>query len=165
MALPNKPLGELPAVANPENAGQWLLVSGAMFQQINLGYGREAELESDAQGMLTSTESGYHPAGIVKFLKNLRRQEIMTGQAYHSFQATHPDLVIEVLHKKREGKGGIRDFLTSASAVAPAVVPDLIALDTNTLVDIAHEGLIIPLDGFLSPALLTDLYPFVLSFA
>jgi len=79
------------AIANPKNAGQWLLVSGAMFQQINLGYGREAELESDAQGMLTSTESGYHPVGIVKFLKNLRRQEIMTGQAYHSFQATHPD--------------------------------------------------------------------------
>jgi predicted Zn-dependent protease len=79
------------AVANPENAGQWLLVSGAMFQQINLGYGREAELESDAQGMLTSTESGYHPVGIVNFLKNLRRQEIMTGQSYHSFQASHPD--------------------------------------------------------------------------
>lgn len=79
------------AVANPKNAGQWLLVSSAMFQQINLGYGREAELESDAQGMLTSTESGYHPVGIVNFLKNLRRQEIMTGQSYHSFQASHPD--------------------------------------------------------------------------
>jgi len=79
------------AVANPKNAGQWLLVSGAMFQQINLGYGREAELESDAQGMLTSTESGYHPTGIVNFLKNLRRQEVMTGQSYHSFQASHPD--------------------------------------------------------------------------
>lgn len=79
------------AVANPENAGQWLLVSSAMFQQINLGYGREAELESDAQGMLTATESGYHPAGIVNFLKSLRRQEVWTGQSYHSFQASHPD--------------------------------------------------------------------------
>jgi predicted Zn-dependent protease len=79
------------AVANPQNAGQWLLVSSAMFQQINLGYGRKAELESDAQGMLTSTESGYHPVGIVNFLKNLRRQEVMTGQSYHSFQASHPD--------------------------------------------------------------------------
>jgi len=79
------------AVANPKNAGQWLVMSSAMFQQINLGYGREAELESDAQGMLTSTESGYHPVGIVNFLKNLRRQEVMTGQSYHSFQATHPD--------------------------------------------------------------------------
>ena len=79
------------AVANPKNAGQWLLVSGALFKQINLGYGRDAELESDGQGMLTATESGYHPVGIVNFLKNLRRQEVMTGQSYHSFQATHPD--------------------------------------------------------------------------
>jgi predicted Zn-dependent protease len=79
------------AIASPKNAGQWLAVSTAMFQQINLGYGREAELESDAQGMLTATESGYKPVGIVKFLKNLRRQEIMTGQSYHSFQASHPD--------------------------------------------------------------------------
>ena len=79
------------AIASPQNAGQWLVVSSAMFQQINLGYGREAELESDAQGMLTATDSGYKPAGIVNFLKNLRRQEIMTGQSYHSFQASHPD--------------------------------------------------------------------------
>ncbi len=79
------------AVANPQNAGQWLVLSSAMFNQINLGYGREAELESDAQGMLTASDSGYHPVGIVKFLKNLRRQEIMTGQSYHSFQASHPD--------------------------------------------------------------------------
>jgi len=79
------------AVADPSNAGQWLLVSGALFKQINLGYGRDAELESDGQGMLTATESGYHPVGIVNFLKNLRRQEVMTGQSYHSFQATHPD--------------------------------------------------------------------------
>lgn len=79
------------AIASPKNAGQWLAVSTAMFQQINLGYGRDAELESDAQGMLTATDSGYKPVGIVKFLKNLRRQEIMTGQSYHSFQASHPD--------------------------------------------------------------------------
>jgi predicted Zn-dependent protease len=79
------------ALANPENAGQWLVVSSAMFQQINMGYGREAELESDAQGMFNATSSGYNPAGMVAFLKNLRRQEIMSGQAYHSFQATHPE--------------------------------------------------------------------------
>lgn len=79
------------AIANPKYAGQWVAVSAALSQQISLGYGREAELDSDAQGMLTSAESGYRPAGIVKFLKNLRRQEIMTGQSYHSFQATHPD--------------------------------------------------------------------------
>ena len=79
------------AIASPKNAGKWIVVSSAMFQQINLGYGRDAEIESDGQGMLNATETGYDPQGMVHFLRNLRRQEIMTGQAYHSFQATHPD--------------------------------------------------------------------------
>ncbi|MBN1582691.1 MAG: extracellular solute-binding protein [Anaerolineae bacterium] len=89
-----------------------------------------------------------------------KRQSQIFEQHIVAFQATHPDLTIEILRKKRDGKGGIRDFLTSASAVAPAVVPDLIALDTKTLVDMGREGLLVPLDGLLSPALLDDLYPF-----
>ncbi|SVD99131.1 uncharacterized protein METZ01_LOCUS451985, partial [marine metagenome] len=28
------------AIASPQNAGQWLAISSAMFQQINIGYGR-----------------------------------------------------------------------------------------------------------------------------
>lgn len=79
------------AIASPQNAGNWLLVSTQMFQQINLGYGREAELESDAQGIMNSFESGYNPLGVVNFLKTLRRQEIFSGQSYHAFQASHPE--------------------------------------------------------------------------
>ena len=56
-----------------------------------MGYGREAELESDSQGMLNSVEAGYHPIAMVNFLKNLRKQEVMSGQAYHGFQASHPE--------------------------------------------------------------------------
>ncbi len=79
------------AIASPKNAGQWLAVSTAMFQQINMGYGREAEIESDEHGILNSKEAGYSPFGMARFLKSLRRKEIMSGQSYHSFQATHPD--------------------------------------------------------------------------
>ncbi len=79
------------AIASPKNAGQWLTVSTAMFQQINMGYGRDAEIESDEQGILNSKEAGYSPFGMAGFLKSLRRKEIMSGQSYHSFQATHPD--------------------------------------------------------------------------
>ncbi len=79
------------AIASPKNAGDWLLVSTQLFNTINMGYGRDAELESDAHGILTAYESGYDPKGIVAFLGNLRQHEIMSGQAYHSFQATHPD--------------------------------------------------------------------------
>ncbi len=76
------------AIASPKNAGKWLAVSTALFQQINMGYGREAELESDSHGMLNSVE------------ENLRKQEIMSGQAYHGFLASHPET------KERIVKGG-----------------------------------------------------------
>ena len=79
------------AIANPKNAGEWLMVSSQMFNQINLGYGRDAELESDAHGLLSAYQAGYDPRSMVDFLRGLRRHEMMTGQAYHSFQATHPD--------------------------------------------------------------------------
>jgi|GEM_PF-396269 len=79
------------AIANPKNAGSWLMVSTAMFNQINLGYGREAELESDQHGMFNAMIAGYNPKRMVHFLKNLRQNEIMSGQSYHGFQATHPD--------------------------------------------------------------------------
>jgi len=95
------------AIASPKNAGTWLAISTAMFQQINMGYGREAELESDSQGMMNSVEAGYRPFAMVKFLKNLRSQEIMSGQAYHGFQSTHPDT------KQRIIKAG--SFATSLS--------------------------------------------------
>jgi predicted Zn-dependent protease len=79
------------AIASPENAGGWLAVSTALFQQINLGYGREAEIESDEHGILSGSEAGYNSYGMSKFLKSLRRKEIMSGQSYHSFQASHPE--------------------------------------------------------------------------
>ena len=79
------------AIANPENAGNWLMISTALFQQINMGYGRAAELDADAQGMLNSVDAGYKPLAMLKFLRNLRNQEIMSGQSYHGFQASHPD--------------------------------------------------------------------------
>jgi len=79
------------AIASPENAGGWLTVSTALFQQINLGYGREAEIESDEHGILSGSESGYNAYGMANFLKSLRRKEIMSGQSYHAFQASHPE--------------------------------------------------------------------------
>ena len=79
------------AIASPKHASQWMAISSVISQQINLGYGRDAELEADAQGMMNAMDAGYQPIGMVNFLKNLRKQEIMSGQSYHSFQASHPE--------------------------------------------------------------------------
>ena len=62
-----------------------------MFQQISLGYGRDAEIESDQHGILSGSEAGYNSYGMANFLKSLRRKEIMSGQSYHAFQASHPE--------------------------------------------------------------------------
>lgn len=105
------------AIANPQNAGQWLLLSTQMFNQINLGYGRDAELESDAHGLLSAYKAGYDPRSMVDFLRNLRQHEMMSGQAYHSFQATHPETQERIIKTgslsqaiiKREGDSVVKN--------------------------------------------------------
>ena len=79
------------AIADPKHAGQWLMVSSHMFNSINKGFGREAEMESDAHGILNIYQAGYNPDAVVDFLNSLREKEIWSGQSYHSFYATHPE--------------------------------------------------------------------------
>ena len=43
------------AIASPKNAGGWLTVSTALFQQISMGYGRDAEIESDEVTVLVNS--------------------------------------------------------------------------------------------------------------
>jgi predicted Zn-dependent protease len=78
-------------VANPKEGGKWLMVSQSIFNQILLGYGREAELEADTLGLINAYQTGYDPTQMSNFLRGLKFKEMMTGQTYHSFQSTHPD--------------------------------------------------------------------------
>ncbi len=80
-----------------------------------------------------------------------------------AFEATHPGLTVQVLHKAPDGKGGMQDLLATASTAAPGVIPDLIAIDTRNLEEVARKGLVVPLDAFLSPSLQADLYPFAIA--
>lgn len=79
------------AIANPKEGSKWLMVSQSLFNQILLGYGREAELEADALGLLNAFQTGYDPREMIHFLRGLKFKEMMSGQTYHSFQATHPE--------------------------------------------------------------------------
>ena len=53
------------------------------------------------------------------------------------------------------------NYLVSASQVAPAVVPDLVAIDTAQLSNLSQD-IAVPLDGLVSPELATDLYSFAI---
>jgi ABC-type glycerol-3-phosphate transport system substrate-binding protein len=70
------------------------------------------------------------------------------------------DVRVEVILKKRSGTGGLLDFLTTASAAAPSVLPDLITLSDADLYRAAGAGLLQPLDDLVAPALLSDQFDF-----
>lgn len=81
------------AVASPggrENAAGWLALSNELFTQILLGYGREAELESDEKGLRWAVRAGYDPQGMVSFMRTLEVRYRLSGIGYHALRATHP---------------------------------------------------------------------------
>jgi ABC-type glycerol-3-phosphate transport system substrate-binding protein len=82
-----------------------------------------------------------------------------------AFEATHPGLTIEVSIKGAEGPGAIDRLLTTASAVAPSIVPDLVALNTAKLDRLARQGLTVPLEGLISQGVQQDLYDLALEAA
>jgi ABC-type glycerol-3-phosphate transport system substrate-binding protein len=69
-------------------------------------------------------------------------------------------VTLEYVLKKPYGKGGILDFLSTARAAAPTVLPDLAILDTSELDEAAAAGLIQPLDDLVSSEVQQDLFPF-----
>jgi len=84
------------------------------------------------------------------------------GHLLAAFNETQQDIQIEYTLKKPQGKGGLLDFLLTASSVAPAVLPDLILLEPHALRDAASAELLQPLDDLLPLSLQEDIFPFAL---
>ncbi len=84
---------------------------------------------------------------------------LLAGQL-DEFHQAHGEIQVAVIVKKAKGRGGLLDFLRTASAVAPTVLPDLIVLDVDDLRVAAQAGLLQPLDGLLPDDLVTDRFPF-----
>ncbi len=81
-------------------------------------------------------------------------------QRLEEFRQAYPGLQVQVTVKRAEGRGGLLDFLRTASAAAPAVLPDLVVLDVDDFRVAAQAGLVQPLDGLLLDELLADGFPF-----
>ncbi len=81
------------------------------------------------------------------------------AQQWQAFEAAHTNVTIEYILKKPYGKGGILDFLGTARAAVPTVLPDLVVLDTLELDEAAEAGLIQPLDDLVSNEVQQDLFP------
>ncbi len=80
-----------------------------------------------------------------------------------AFQQSNPNVDVEIILKKKSGPGGLLDFLTTASAAAPSVLPDVVTLSSPDLHKASQAGLIYPLDDLISSELLSDRFSFAAS--
>ena len=81
------------------------------------------------------------------------------------FQSRNPNVIIETRVKASEGPGGLLDTLSSASAAAPAALPDLVALPRDQLEAAALKGLILPIDDLTTVLDDQDWYPYAVDLA
>ena len=72
------------------------------------------------------------------------------------FSDAYPNLQVDVVVKKAQGRGGVVDFMRAARDAAPAVLPDLVVLDASDLGTVAGSDLVQPLDGFLASSTADD---------
>jgi ABC-type glycerol-3-phosphate transport system substrate-binding protein len=82
------------------------------------------------------------------------------AQRLDDFSQAFPELQVRVVVKKARGRGGLLDFLRTASVAAPTVMPDLIVLNTEDLRAATHAELLQPMDPFLPESLAADRFPF-----
>lgn len=83
----------------------------------------------------------------------------------HDFEMAYQGIVVESIAKLPYGKGGILDFLTTTSHVAPDVLPDLVSIDLDELPAAVRLGLVQPIGSLMPLELVNDLFPFTVQAA
>lgn len=95
------------------------------------------------------------PQGTTETAELLERQR-------QAFEVQSADVLIAFEPKEETGGAAMIEYLRSASAVAPAILPDVIIFPTGQLDELAESQLLVPLDTLITPGLRADLYPFAL---
>jgi ABC-type glycerol-3-phosphate transport system substrate-binding protein len=71
-----------------------------------------------------------------------------------AYDTNHPEFALTVAQKEVSGPGGLLSYLRTGRDVAPAILPDLVAIPSELLPVLAGENLIVPLgEGFDEDAL------------
>lgn len=80
-------------------------------------------------------------------------------QQFDAYRANHPGLDLRVEPKAVTGQGSILNYLRAGRAIAPDIMPDLIALPSYQLSTAYSDELIFPLDGYVGPLIFEDVVP------
>ncbi len=83
---------------------------------------------------------------------NTATEEILQRQ-FNDFRLNYVNYELDVRRKRTHGLGGIFPTLRTAGPVAPGAMPDLTLMRRADMIVAATEGLIVPLDDWISPDL------------
>jgi ABC-type glycerol-3-phosphate transport system substrate-binding protein len=93
------------------------------------------------------------------------REANLLKQRLQEFKSRRPGVQLEVRIKALDGPGGLLDTLSSASAAAPALLPDLVALPRPMMEAAALKGLLHPYDGLSTALESSDWYDYATQLA
>ncbi|RME35249.1 MAG: extracellular solute-binding protein, partial [Thermoflexia bacterium] len=91
----------------------------------------------------------------------------LLAQRVMAFGEAHPGVQVQVIVKKSRGRGSVLDFLRTAHAAAPSVLPEAVVLDLEDFRVAVQSGLLQPVDTWVQAGgegtlPIHDLYPFAL---
>ncbi len=84
----------------------------------------------------------------------------LLAQRLNEFHSNHHGIFIHPVRKLAHGPGGVLDYLRTAHAVAPKILPDLAVLDAKEAYKGIETGSLQPIEGLLSASFVKDLYRF-----
>lgn len=76
-----------------------------------------------------------------------------------AFETNHPNVTLNIERKAPSGQGDTLSYLRSGREVAPSILPDLVILPADSLSTAAAEELIYPLQDYIAPEDVNDLFP------
>lgn len=83
----------------------------------------------------------------------------LLGDQIAAFSASEDGVTVDVRRKRLRDAGGIMQTLRTAREVAPGIVPDLTLIRREDLLTAVAEGLVEPMEGLVSTAVIGELYP------
>ncbi len=86
-------------------------------------------------------------------------------ELHSDFETQHPTVRLNIAPKGLSGPGSLVNLLLATKPIAPAELPDVVAVDACEIEPLIAAGLFVPLDDLISARVWEDLFPFALDAA
>jgi len=124
------------------------------------------EPSATAQPTLTSLDSTMPMTLTIWLPPEMAVSALSSGLTFEminqSFRAANPGVFLEVVPKAAYGTGGLANALLATRPVVPSRLPDIIAIDTALVSELARQDILVPLDDAIPETIWASLYPAVL---